>query len=325
MISKRPQWVEDSEADIDRFWEEAQLGLVGYKSGFASIDRAFDLIQPGFHLIGGDSNVGKSSFVCQLAYQLAVNNKDLFILDLSLDDPKRDRICRYLAQTGRIMINCTKKPNDYAERFPSMVGRLPETIAKLKAISDRLQIYDSSSMGNAVEDLGDLIRKRYLDLQSLPIPQNLAVILDNFHDLSTHHPSANNSDKAKYSYIAQYVSDLAIECDIPIICTAEYRKMNGFRRPIVDDIREAVKIKYEAKSIILTHSDVACREEMAGVYFEVDGNLGKKPVLEAHVAKNKYSSYKGRLFFEFYPELAYFEEPDEESQARYRQAVYSSE
>ena len=49
----------------------------------------------------------------------------------------------------------------------------------------------------------------------------------------------------------------------------------------------------------------------------------KQPVLELHFAKNKISSFKGRLFYEFYPELSRLEEPDEDSIRRYAGLVYS--
>lgn len=262
--------------------------------------------------------------MCQLAWQMIEKNRDLHILDISLDDPKRERFYRYIAQIGQIMINAIKKPNDYQARFPDMVARIPSVISTLKAHSSRLQILDSN-IGTEVETIGQIIRDRAFMLRTLPVPMNLAVVLDNFHDLSTVNHGLTTKDTLKYAYIAQYISDLATECDIPIICTAEYRKLNGFRRPIVDDIREAVKIKYEAKSILLCHSDVACREEMAGVYYEQVGKEGKFPVLEVHVAKNKFSSYRGRLFFEFFPDIAYFSEPDAESRARYRAAVMANE
>mgnify|MGYP002514940018 CR=1 FL=1 len=94
-----------------------------------------------------------------------------------------------------------------------------------------------------------------------------------------------------------------IQYNIPLVCTAEMKKINGDRRPILDDIRECVKIKYEAKAIILVYNEVHYKGESSEIFFNRNGYMMKQPVLELHFAKNKISSFKGRLFYEFYPEL----------------------
>ena len=86
---------------------------------------------------------------------------------------------------------------------------------------------------------------------------------------------------------------------------------------------EGVKIKYEAKAIILVYNEVHYKGESSEIFFNRNGYMMKQPVLELHFAKNKISSFKGRLFYEFYPELSRLEEPDEDSIRRYAGLVYS--
>lgn len=86
---------------------------------------------------------------------------------------------------------------------------------------------------------------------------------------------------------------------------------------------KGVKIKYEAKAIILVYNEVHYKGEASEIFFHREGYQMKQPVLELHFAKNKISSFKGRLFYEFYPELSRLEEPDADSIRRYAGLVYS--
>jgi replicative DNA helicase len=109
-----------------------------------------------------------------------------------------------------------------------------------------------------------------------------------------------------------------------MICSAELKKLNGVRRPSLDDLRETVKIKYEAKAVLLVYNEVHYKGESAGVYFLWQNEPLKQPVFEVHFAKNKFHTYKGRLFFEFYPEMARFEEADPQAAKAYASVVFGS-
>ena len=47
----------------------------------------------------------------------------------------------------------------------------------------------------------------------------------------------------------------------------------------------------------------------------------KMPILELHVAKNKFSEFKGRCFLKFIPEMASFMEPSDEEEQLIREMV----
>ena len=48
----------------------------------------------------------------------------------------------------------------------------------------------------------------------------------------------------------------------------------------------------------------------------------KQPIFEVHFAKNKFGTYKGRVFFEFYPEMAHMKECDPAAQKTYSQIIF---
>lgn len=299
-------------------WDVKKTGL---KSGYKSVDKALDGgIRSGFYIIAADSNVGKSIFIQQLAWQIIEFNDEVYVMDFSLDDPMQDRISRVIASSNKVLINAVKSPLGYIE-YPLMLARRIEGLNKLRKNTNKYKIYDSTFSTN-IEDIEKEIQKIKINLEAKGKGNvQIVVCIDNFHDLTTStHP--NFQDKQKYDYLAQRCADIAIQYDIPLICTAELRKVNGNLRPTLDGIRESVKIKYEAKAILLCHNDVHYRGEGADVYFNRSDSKLKQSIFEVHFAKNKFSNFKGRIFFESYAEMARMEEADEESAKHYSSVIY---
>lgn len=310
----------------DRAWSNAATGI---PTGFKDLDKAFDGgWQTGWILIGGDSNIGKTSFLSQLAWSTAHVNNDVYVLDFSLDDPMHDKIPRVVASANKVLINAVKNPNGYSH-LPKMLQRREDGLDMLRNAIDRYRCLDANHSTD-IDKIEDTIKETLvnLELEAQQLggkPKRLVVFIDNFHDLSTTSPDSKGSDKQKYDYLAQQVSDLATKYDIPVITTGEFKKLNGFRRPGLDDLRESVKIKYEAKAILLAYNEVGLKGESSSIYYELQGDATKKPVFEVKFGKNKLGSFKGRIFFEFFPELAYFEGADQQATKRYNNLIYANE
>lgn len=310
----------------DRAWSNAATGI---PTGFKGLDKALDGgWQTGWILVGGDSNIGKTSFLSQLAWSAAMTNNDVYVLDFSLDDPMHDKIPRVVASANKVIINAVKNPNGYAH-LPQMLQRREQGLDKLRTAIDRYRAYDANHSTD-IDKIEDTIKETLVNLeveaQNTGVKaKRLIVFIDNFHDLATSAKEAIGSDKMKYDYLAQRVSDLATKYDICVVTTGEFKKLNGFRRPGLDDLRESVKIKYEAKAVLLCYNEVGLKGESASIYFEQQGDSTKKPVFEVKFGKNKMGSFKGRLFFEFYPDIAFFEEADAQSTKRYNNLIYANE
>lgn len=325
-----PESLEDHERamwdTIDKFEERAwSSNIAGIKTGWSALDRAFDGgLQTGWVLIGGDSNIGKSGFISQLAWQISQANGDrAYVLDFSLDDPMHDKLPRVVGSMNKVLINAVRNPNNFTQ-YPKMLERREQGMKQLRSMVDRYRAFDSS-VTTDIDKIEEIVREHAIYLDEQQIDRKLVVCIDNFHDLSTTAKEASGGDKQKFDYLAQRVSDLATKFDIAVITSGEFKKLNGFRRPQVDDIRESVKIKYEAKAILLCYNEVSLKGEAAGIYFERQGEAAKQPVFEVKFGKNKFSSFKGRLFYEFYPEMAFFEESDDETSQQYNNAIYAND
>lgn len=303
----------------ERTWDKNK---VGYKTGFESLDKAFDGgLKPGFIIIAADSNIGKTAVISQIAEQVARLNDNAYVLDFSLDDPLVDKLSRVVSCANKVIINAVKTPLNYTQ-FPDMLARRKNGINKLRAMTSSYAAYDANDT-TFIEDIEEIITSTLIDFEANGIKKNLVVFIDNLHDLNIKN-RPDLQDKNKYDHIAQWAADISIKYDIPFVCSAELKKLNSTRRPVLDDIRENVKIKYEAKAVMLVYNEVHYKGEGAEVYYERSDVNGKQPVLELHFAKNKISSFKGRLFFEFFPEMSYITPSSEKASKAYLNNIYSS-
>jgi replicative DNA helicase len=308
---------------IDEFenkaWSQKNKGLT---TGWKTIDDAFDGgVHPGFIIIGGESNIGKTAFLSQLAWQISVNNGDkVFVMDFSLDDAMADKLSRIAASAGKVIINAVKTPLNYSQ-YPLMLVRRKNALINIRKNIANYRAYDAT-FSTYIEDIEAEIENKLIYFKSNNIDKQLVVCIDNFHDLNTKN-KPNMSDKEKYDFMAQWCADIAIKYDIVMICTGEFKKLNGVRRPVPDDLRESVKIKYEAKAILLVYNEVHYKGENSNIYFMKSNNPFKQPIFEVHFAKNKFNTFKGRVFFEFYPEMARMEECDQATQKNFTNQLYS--
>lgn len=318
-------------ATSDIYWDEiVSIEYVGE-------EQVYDLTIPGTHnFVANDICVHNTSWVSALGWRLAENNPDdCFVLDISLDDPMSHKLPRVVATANKVLINAVRNPNAYIQ-FPQMLQRRAEGIEKLKKAKDRYRALDSTYVEpvtkrpladiDAIEELVKRYKVALLEeakIKGLSQPRKLVVIIDNFYDLQTTAKEAMTSENARYEYLAERIDKLCTNYDICCITTGEFRKLNGFRRPQVDDLRQTIKVVYKAKAILLVHNDVSLRGEAATIYFERQGSSAKQPILEVKFGKNKFTSFKGTLFFEFYPELAYFEPVPPEDAKKYLNLIYS--
>ena len=320
---EKPQreYAKDFFEEINKFEDESwEPNSIGLKSGFKSIDEAFDGgMKPGFYVLAGDSNIGKSGLGSQISIQTAMNNDDVFVMDFSLDDPLPDKIPRLIGSTHQVILNAVKSPLLY-NKYPGMLIRRMQGLNNLRLLSNKYEAIDSSG-GHLVETIKEKIDNKIKQFEIEGEEKRLAIFIDSFHDLDT--LESYSSQKQKYTIIADWCADLAIKYNAVVFVTAELTKLYDNRRPFPDDIREAVKIKYQAKAILMAYNEVHYQGQDAEIFYMRDNenDLKKYPIFEVNFAKNKISSFKGRKFFYFYPEMAYFKEVSEQEEKNFMQSL----
>ena len=315
---------------VNRFetssWSSANKG---FSTGWKSLDRAFEGgLKPGFHILGADSNLGKTAFISQLAWQVATNNQDAFVLDFSLDDAMQDKLPRVISCDAKIPLGAAQYPNNYSQ-YPLMLLRRIKTLNKLRSNCYNYNVYDVSKIceesetgESNIEDILCIIIKTMVDIKTAGLNKRVVVFLDNFHDLNS--AKYKNPD-TKFDEMARIIGEFCDTNRITFMCTAELKKLNSTRRPILDDIRNNVKIKYKAMCIMLGYNEVHYKGEQATVFYQRPNfSNDKQPIFELHFAKNKISGFKGRLFFTFLPEMSTMIECTEQEENVFKAAIYGS-
>lgn len=307
------EWLET--IDEVKEYTDKSGAIGGLNWGFPLLNQAFNGLNPVVHQIAGPSNVGKSAFCLQLAWQVAQVNPKAYAIYFALDDRVQDIMPRVIAMDRRIPISCVKYPAMYESQTRLLERRL-EGFGRLRESCSKFKLRDLGK-GDSIEYIESTIQEHKLHL---PQDTTLCIFIDNFFDIQVQNKKFGSNNE-KYEYIAVELERLSEQYSAPIVCTAELRKLNGNRRPILDDIRETIKIVYKAKAIMLTYNEVGIRGQAADIFWEREGFVEKQPLLEVKVAKNKLGEFKSRLFYEFWPEQSFMTELTTAAAAQYNQRI----
>jgi len=98
---------------------------------------------------------------------------------------------------------------------------------------------------------------------------------------------------------------LATKYHICVISTVEYPKLTQGQIPTNTNIGETRKIAYDANLICHLYNDLHEYGDKA-THFHLDIDGTKLPRLMLNFGKNKISPYKGRQWYDFYPDRANF-------------------
>jgi len=276
-------------------WSRGQSG--GLFSGFSGFDEGLEGgIQPGVYLFAAQPNVGKSALLLQIAKQVAESNERVFVVYFSLDDSLNELLPRFIACDQRITIGQAKNPEKYTDD-PLVMERRNRGLEKLYRMVDRFGMYDAGIVGSSIESMEQKIKELKL---SLPEDTRMMVCIDNFYDITSDHRAHQSDDSAKYEYHASEIKRWYKQYNIPVLCTAELRKLNSNRRPTPEDLRDTVKLSYVANWIGLLYNEVGIREDGAQLYWLSDDVDQKMPVIELRFGKNKLGSFKGTKFLSLF-------------------------
>lgn len=311
---KKDQFLNRLEVFEDRF---ANSECGGYKSGFHLYDYRMENIQPGLHLVGGVSNIGKTAWMMHLALRMAQMNKDIFVLYVSIDDNLKMTIPRVVANLGNLPVNQVREPNKFID-MSSLTKEEKELQhkrralgwKKLRQLTENFAIIDIDD-AKSLEDIEREI-KTFQDIYGKPV----AFFLDNFHKVRT---KSFSNFKERFTHVSEEIKRITSQNELVTFSTVELTKLGHDGRPELENIKETVDIIYDAETIHMLHQDLHSKQGNTELKFK-DGRLPGKdlPVLEVAICKNKISGYKGRLYYKFFTDYMFFEECDQYEQDKYR-------
>lgn len=348
--------LEDLESFDNNAWNKGD----GFKMpNFPIITEKLEGLDSGLYLFAGKSNHGKSAIMMNLMQDACSNSENkLFGIYYSLDDSKNEIIPRLIAMDQSIPIGVAAKP----QRWRNLIDEAMKTVeysetGEVINIADDMKEHDNNMEPNIdIEKYEEYLNRREIGLQSLRDSVNhfkiedstkiknaddmyehikmvltylraedpeyrLLIAIDSINDLRlTYKPNDNDVLAA----VAKTVKEWTVEFDCPIFASTHIRKLNGTRRPTLEDLKDSTVLVYEASVVWIVYNDVSENKQGANIYqIDSNGEGIKIPVLEIDWAKNKKSSYKGHSFCYFRPEFSKALEADKDTGERFTQLIYS--
>ena len=104
------------------------------KSGFDQLDNSIKGIQPQLYTICGETNIGKTAFVLQLALQVLLNNQNIKIVYYTMEHTPKiitDRIITLLSKIDNNPIDITQLTNE-SEKISNLHNKYKKVLERFK-------------------------------------------------------------------------------------------------------------------------------------------------------------------------------------------------
>lgn len=321
--------------DIDSFDKFAWENKSGFNSpSFPSFTKGFEGWSPGFYAFAGSANHGKTAIMLNVMEDLCMHapNK-LFGIYFSLDDSKNKVIPRLIAMREVVPINVISKPGRYQEmidmghentlEFQEYLNKRKAGLDALKSDSNKLAVFDSQEI-KCWDDLHETVKNIYYYVKAQDEEANIIVGIDSLKDIVLEGAFAKLSTNERVDEISKRVKDMSVAFNCIVFGSMHLRKLNGNRRPTLDDLKDSNTLEFELDCCFLVYNDVSKNKQSAKIFrYDDEQDTEKRPVIEIDWAKNKISSYKGVSFCNFSPEYSKCIEVSEAAAETYNNRLYT--
>ena len=303
-------------------YQESEHGHVIHDFGpyFRSLKTAWggDLKQK-LILIGGVGNVGKTSTLVNLCWNIVQHNPNAMVVFSSIDDTAKELIpriacydmsCRLYNSDPDLFeaININKIATPYLYRdsfeYEALMEQREISYKKLfqYAEQDRLVILDAED-GRTL----DYVRTVAKHYSSKYPDRDLFIFGDNFHLYGC---DGFQDSRTKYKHMSGEFKNIAVTNNCTLVMNCEYRKIPNDRLPVNDDLGETVQLVYDSNFIGHLSSELhRNRDKTFEYHWASDGT--KLPCVSMNAGKNKICSFKGTIVYKFWPDKAFYVEISE--------------
>jgi len=244
------------------------------KMGFDEIDSALDGgLYPGLYTIGAISSLGKTTFLVQVADNLARQGQD--VLFFSLEQSKKELVCKSLSRLTYQYCLDNNCPTSYAKTglgisdgrrwknySPDELTVMQKCVKEYQSFADHIFYYEG--VGNiSVQDIRDKVAL-HIGITKNPHP---IVMIDYLQVLAVPENERRSTDKQFVDYNITALCQLAREFEITIFCISALNRQSYTDKISMAAFKESGKIEYG--------SDVLMGLQFYGVD-EKDFNLEKE-------------------------------------------------
>jgi len=293
---------------VKNFFEQIREGqnTPAISTGFNELDRVLDGgFYAGLYVLGAISSLGKTSFILQVADQIAAQGEDvlIFSLEMARFELMAKSISRFtflhdttqykvLAKTTR-GITAGARYLNYAEKETDLIQLAVNEYGKIAG-----HVYILEGMG----DLGVIEIKAAVDKHKSMTGKTPIIIIDYLQILAPYNDRA--SDKQNTDKAVLELKRISRDYKTPVIAISSLNRAN-YDTPInMGAYKESGSLEYGSDVLIGLQAKGAGTKE-----FNIDAAKLKDPrEIELKVLKNRNGQTGGSIEYSYYPKFNYFEE-----------------
>jgi DNA primase len=243
----------------------------------------------------GYANIGKTSFLRNLAWELIRSNPDIHIIFMSIDDSFQKIVNGFISlQTGIPMDIVSNKvllaKNQNAEKA------VLDAYDQLGKMHDRIVIKDDD------DGFTTFAMEKHIAEAVKKYPEKkLVFMLDNYHRLA-------DTDSGKVEDLdstAKHIKRMSKRFNIPMIVNVELRKTEWSSRATMRDVKGTGSIEFVSDMVMILHQPYHVDQKTHLIW----NSKGKTcPINELEFPKNKITGFKGSIYMKFSPSQSRYEE-----------------
>lgn len=304
----------DSGKSVLEFMDDFRQMIFG-KNGWMCVPTGFPLLdeylegglRESFYIIGAISSLGKTTFVLQMADQIAKSGQDVLIF--SLEMPRKELMAKSISRhTFQIAVNERMGVQAAKTMFDILRGEKYKDYSKdeieliSRAVNEYKQyaehIFITEGKGNlGVSQIREAVDRHIKIMKSVPV-----VIVDYLQILYPFSEKMN--DKQNTDKTVTELKRISRDFRAPVIGISSFNRSNYSSAVTMESFKESGSIEYS--------SDILMGIQLQGTGqkgFDVNEAKRKNPrEIELVILKNRNGRTGDKISYKYYPEYNYFRE-----------------
>lgn len=239
-------------------------------------------------------NSGKSCFLIKGLYEGAISHPDDIWVYLSLDDTMNEAMTRILSLHAKIDFKMVRSPKWYFNNDPALLQDYNDAVSSLAQIKNL--ILRDATYGRSL----NYIRTFLKHLRTKYPTKRITIFVDSLAKITAESGEEDDASmmegmgKNWKAFLASELKYLTTKYNICLVTPTDLRKINGDRRPVRDDLKDAAELAYEASIVLLCYNELMKNPKGALLRWN-DPNYSPQdePIFEVHGDKNKVTGKHG--------------------------------
>lgn len=306
---KRPNNLTSTADCIKQFMAEIKASKPPISTGFDHLDHILDGgLYPGLYMIGAMSSIGKTTYLIQMADQIAKQGQDVLLFSIEMSQAEimaksisRLTVEKVLDPSSQYQRGDAKTMHEilngawYASYSKRERYLIAAAVQAYKQFADHLYIIETANaftLQDMVKTVNDFIEQT----GSHPV-----VMIDYLQLLSV---GKNMTDKQSMDTAIRVLKQLSRSAHIPIIAISSFNRSSYHSEAAMDSFKESGGIEYGSDVLIGMQID---SEQLA--YYHDDLNQAKAQIprkVELIVLKSRNSAAGQRIRYNYYPQYNFF-------------------